>query len=159
MSLRTLVPRSIAVAWGATIAVAFVVSLLFSLVAGFRGNSPVQWQDMAMAPIFALMAAAVSAYVSFGIALFGGIPIFYVMRRRGLTSVRAYLVAGALLSIISLALLFAAYQFKIFLYGQPSLVRIAVSIASVAGPVAALTMRRFDESVEARSTGSKRTRD
>jgi hypothetical protein len=120
------------------------VSLLFSLVAGFRSNSPVQWQDMAMAPIFALMAAAVSAYVSLGIALVGGIPIFYVLRRRGLTSIRAYLLAGALLSMISLALLYAAYQFKIFLYGQPSLVRIAVSIALVAGPVAALTMRKFE---------------
>jgi hypothetical protein len=157
MSLRTLVPRSIAVAWAATIAVAFVVSLLFSLVAGFRSNSPVQWQDMAMAPIFALMAAAVSAYVSLGIALVGGIPIFYVLRRRQLTSVRAYLFAGALLSMISLALLYTAYQFKIFLYGQPSLVRIVVSIALVAGPVAGLTMRRFDGCVEAHSTGSKRT--
>jgi hypothetical protein len=157
MLLRTLVPRSIAVAWTATIAVAFVVSSLFSLVAGFRGNSPVQWQDMAMAPIFALMAAAVSAYVSLGIALVGGIPIFYVLRRRGLTSVRVYLFAGALLSMISLALLYTAYQFRIFLYGQPSLVRIAVSIALVAGPVAALTMRRFDGSAEAHSTGSKGT--
>ena len=131
MSLRTLVPRSIAVAWAATIATAFVVSLLFSLVAGFRSNSPVQWQDLAMAPIFA-------------------IPIFYGLRRRGLTSVRAYLFAGALLSMLSLALLYTAYHFKIFLYGQPSLVRIAVTIALVAGPVAALTMRRFDGSVEAR---------
>jgi hypothetical protein len=104
---------------------------------------------MAMVPIFALMAAAVSAYVSLGIALVGGIPIFYVLRRLGLTSVRAYLFAGALLSMLSLALLYTAYQFKIFLYGQPSLVRIAVSIALVAGPVAALTMRRFDGSVEA----------
>lgn len=58
---------------------------------------PVRWQDIAMAPIFALMAAAVSAYVSLGIALAGGIPIFYVLRRRGLTSVRAYLFAGAAL--------------------------------------------------------------
>ena len=157
MSLRTLVPRSIAVAWAATIAVAFVVSLLFSLVAGFRNNSPVQWQDMAMAPVFALMAAAVSAYVSFGIALVCGIPIFYVWRRLGLTSVRAYLFAGALLSMFSLAVLYTAYHFKIFLYGQPSLVRIAVSIALIAGPVAALAMRRFDESVKAHSTGSKRT--
>jgi hypothetical protein len=150
MSLRTLVPRSIAVAWAATIAIAFVVSLLFSLVAGFRSNSPVQWQDLAMAPIFAMMAAAVSAYESLGIALVFGIPIFYGLRRLGLTSVRAYLFAGALLSMASLALLYTAYQFKIFLYGQPSLVRIAVTIALVAGPVAALTMRRFDGSVEAR---------
>jgi hypothetical protein len=156
MSLRTLVPRSIAVAWAATIAVAFVVSLLFSVVAEFRSNAPVQWQDMAMAPIFALMAAAVSAYVSLAIALVFGIPIFYVLRRLGLTSVRAYLFAGALLSMLSLVLLYTAYQFKIFLYGQPSLVRIAVSIALVAGPVATLTMRRFDRSGEAHSTGSKR---
>ena len=28
-----------------------------------------QWQDLAMAPIFAMMAAAVSAYVSLGIAI------------------------------------------------------------------------------------------
>jgi hypothetical protein len=97
MSLRTLVPRSIAVAWAATIAVAFVVSLLFSVVAEFRSNAPVQWQDMAMVPIFALMAAAVSAYVSLAIALVFGIPIFYVLRRLGLTSVRAYLFAGAAL--------------------------------------------------------------
>jgi len=150
MSLRTLVPRSIVVAWAATIASAFVVSLLFSLVAGFRGNSPVQWQDLAMAPIFATMAAAVSAYVSFGIALVFGIPIFYGLSRLWLTSVRAYLFAGALLSMLSLALLYTAYQFKIFLYGQPSLVRIAVTIALVAGPVAALTMRSVDGSVEAR---------
>ena len=97
MSLRTLVPRSIAVAWAATIAVAFVVSLLFSVVAEFRSNAPAQWQDMAMVPIFALMVAAVSAYVSLGIALVCGIPIFYVLRRLGLTSVRAYLFAGAAL--------------------------------------------------------------
>lgn len=155
MSLRTLIPRSIAVAWAATIAVAFVVSLLFSLVAGLRSNSPVQWQDMAMAPIFALMAAAVSAYVSLGIALVCGIPIFYVLRRLGLTSVRAYLLAGALLSIFSLVVLYTAYEFKIFLYGQPSLVRIAVTIALIAGPVASLTMRKFDSSVEAHSTSSK----
>jgi len=147
MSLRTLIPRSIAVAWAATIAVAFVVSLLLSLVAGFRSNSSVHWQDMAMAPIFALIAAAVSAYVSLGIALVCGVPIFYVLRRLGLTSVRAYLFAGTLLSMLSLALLYMAYEFKIFLYGQPSLVRIGVSIALVAGPVAALTMRRFDRSL------------
>jgi hypothetical protein len=156
MSLRTLIPRSIAVAWAATIAVAFVVSLLFSLVAGFRGNSPVQWQYMAMAPIFALMAAAVSAYVSFGIVLVCGIPIFYVLRRLGLTSVRAYLFVGALLSILSLVLLYTAYEFKIFLYGQPSLVKIAVTIAIVAGPVASLTMRKFDRSIEGHSTVSKK---
>lgn len=101
-----------------------------------------------MAPIFALMAAAVSAYVSLGIALVCGIPMFYSLRRRGLTSVGAYLFAGALLSMLSLALLYTAYHFKIFLYGQPSLVRIAVSIALVAGPVAALTMHKFDESAE-----------
>jgi len=157
MSLRTLVPRSIAVAWASTIAVAFVVSLLFSLVAGFRSNSPVQWQDVAMAPIFAFMAAAVSAYVSLGIALIFGIPIFYGFRRLGLTSMRAYLFAGALLSTLSLALLYTAYQCKIFLYGQPSLVRIAVTIALVAGPVAALTMRKFNGFAEAHSAGSKRS--
>jgi len=49
--------------------------------------------------------------------------------------------------MLSLALLYMAYEFKIFLYGQPSLVRIGVSIALVAGPVAALTMRRFDRSL------------
>jgi hypothetical protein len=157
MSLRTLVPRSIAVAWAATIAVAFVVTLLFSVVAEFRSNVPVQWQDMAMAPVVALVAAAVSAYVSLGIALVCGVPIFYVLHRLGLTSVRAYLFAGALLSVLSLVLLYTAYQFKIFLYGERSLVRIAVSIALVAGPVAALTVRRFDRSDEAHSTDSKRT--
>jgi hypothetical protein len=155
MSLRTLIPRSIAVAWAATIAVAFVVTLLFSVVAEFRSNAPVQWQDLAMVPVVALMAAAVSAYVSLGIALVCGIPIFYVLRRLGLTSARAYLLAGALLSMLSLVLLYTAYQFKIFLYGQPSLVRIAVSIALIAGPVAALTVRKFDRFGEAHSTGSK----
>jgi hypothetical protein len=157
MSLRTLVPRSIAVAWAATIAVAFVVSLLFCAIGELRGNTPVQLQDIAMVPIFALMATAVAANVSLGIALVCGIPIFYVLRRLGLTSVRAYLFAGALLSMLSLVLLYTAYEFKIFLYGQPSLVMIAVSIALVAGPVAALTMRRFDRTGEAHSTGSKPT--
>lgn len=149
MSLRSLVPRSIAVAWAATIAVAFIVSLLFYAVAEFRGNAPVEWQDIAMVPVFALVAAAVSANVSLGIALVWGIPIFYVSRRFGLTSVRAYFFAGALLSLLSLLLLYAAYQFKIFLYGAPLLLRIAVSIALVSGPVAALTMRRFDRSAKA----------
>lgn len=154
MSLRTLVPRSIAVASAATIVVAFVVSLLFSLVVGFRSNSPVQWQDMAMAPIFALTAAAVSAYVSLGVALVCGIPIFYSLRRLRLTSIRWYLFAGALLSILSLGLLYTAYQFKIFLYGQPLLIKIAVTIALVASPVAALTIRRLDVYL----TGSKQTK-
>src|SRR5579864_5034029 len=95
MSLRTLVPRSIAIAWAATLAVALVVSLMFSVVAAFRGKAPVEWQDMAVIPIFALVATAVSGYVSLGIALICGIPIFYVWRRLGLTSVRAYLFAGA----------------------------------------------------------------
>lgn len=154
MSLRTLVPRSIAVAWAATIVVAFIVSLLFSLVVGIRSNSPVQWQDMAMAPIFALTAAAGSAYVSLGVALVCGTPIFYSLRRLGLTSIRWYLFAGALLSILSLGLLYTAYQFKIFLYGQPLLIKIAVTIALVAGPVAALTMHRLDVYL----TGSKQSK-
>lgn len=155
MSLRTLVPRSIAVAWAATIAVAFVVSLLFYVVADFRGSAPLEWQDLAMAPIAAFVSACMSAYVSLGIALVCGIPIFYVWRRLGLTSVAAYLFAGALLSMFSLALLYAAYQLKIFLYGQPLLIKIAVTIALVSGPVAALTVRRFDSSGDAHSTGGR----
>lgn len=161
MSLRTLATRSIttavAAAWAATIAVAFVVTLLFSLAAEFRSNAPVQWQDVAMVPIVALMGAVVSAYVSLGIALVCGIPIFYVMRRRRLTSTRAYIFAGTLLSMLSLVVLYAAYQSEIFLYGQPSLVKIAVTIALIAGPVAAFTIRRFDRFGEANSTRSKPT--
>jgi len=156
MSLRTMVPRSIIVAWVATMAVAFVVSLLFSLVAEFRSDSPIQWQYLAMAPLFAFVASAVSAYFSLGIALGCGIPIFYALRRLGLKSVSAYLSAGVLLSIISLALLYAAYQFKMFLYDQPWLVKIAITISLVAGPVAALTVRKFDRSAGANSTGSTR---
>lgn len=157
MSLRTVISRSIAVAWAATIAVAFIVSLLFYVIAEFRGNAAIDWQNLAMAGVAAFVSACMSAYVSLGIALVVGIPIFYVWRRFGLTSVTAYLFAGALLSMFTLALLYAAYQFKIFLYGQPLLVRIAVTIALVSGPVAALTVRKIDRPGEVRSTDSETT--
>ena len=110
-----------------------------------------------MAPIAALMSAQIASYVSLGIALVCGIPIFFVWRRLGFTSVTAYLVAGGLLSMFALAALYSAYRFKIFLYGQPFIVRIAVTIALVAGPVAALIVRRIENSAGTHSNGSLRT--
>jgi hypothetical protein len=149
MSLRSLVPRSIVLGWVATIVVAFVVSFLFYLIAEFSSNVPIRWQDLAIVPIAALMSACMSAYVSLGIALICGIPVFYAWRRFGFTSVAAYLFAGALLSTIALASLYAAYKYRGFLDGQPFIVKIAVTIALVAGPVAALTVRRIEKSGDA----------
>jgi hypothetical protein len=53
-------------------AVAFVVSL-FHVVAEFRGNAGIEWQDLEMTPIAAFMSACMSAYVSLGVALVCGI--------------------------------------------------------------------------------------
>jgi|SRR5450631_2734609 len=132
MSLRSLVPRSIADGWAATIVVAFVVSFLFYLTAEFSSNTRIEWRDLAIVPIAALICACMSAYVSLGIALVCGISRFYAWRRLGFTSVAAYLFAGAVLSTFALATLFAAYRFKGFLDGQPFIVKIAITIALVA---------------------------
>ena len=83
MSLRSLVPLSIVHGWVATTVVAFVVSFLFYLIAELSSNVPVRWQDLAIVPIAALMSACMAAYVSLGIALVCGIPLFYAWRRFG----------------------------------------------------------------------------
>jgi hypothetical protein len=157
MSLRSLVRRSIALGWAATIVVAFVVSFLFYLTAEFGSNTLVEWRNPAIVPIAALISACISAYVSLGIALVCGIPLFYAWRRLGFTSIAAYLFAGAVLSTFALATLYPAYKFKGFLDGQPFILKIAVTIALVAGPVAALTVRTIERSGDTPSNGPRRS--
>jgi len=139
-----LIPRSIVIAWAATIVTAFVVSLPFYAAGLLGDNDPFRWQDLAMIPLAAIMCACVSACVSLCIALVCGMPIFYIWRRLGYRSLTAHFLAGVLLSICALVLLFAVYPFTIILYGQPCITAIAVTIALVAGPVAALTVHRVD---------------
>ena len=155
MSLRSLVPRSIALGWAATIVVAFVVSFLFYLMAELSGSTHIEWRNLALVPVAAVASACISAYISLGIALVCGVPLFYAWRRFAFTSVAAYLFAGAVLSTFALATLYAARKFRGFLDGQPFIVKIAVTIALVAGPVAALTIRRIETSGNTLSEGSR----
>jgi hypothetical protein len=142
MSLRRLIPRSIIVAWVATMLAAFVVSLVFLSVLSLKGATIVRLTDFLMLPIVAFVAATMTGYCSLALGIVVGIPLFGFWRKRGYKSVAAYLLAGVLLSGTAVAAVSAAHYIFGFLAMQ--LVPLAFIIAGIAGPVAALTVRRFE---------------
>jgi hypothetical protein len=142
MSLRRLVPRSILIAWVATMFAAFVVSLIFLLLLSLRGTASVRPADLVMLPIVAFVAAVMTGYCSLALGIVVGIPLFGLWRRRDYKSLAAYLLAGVLLSGAAAAVVGAAHYLFGFLAMQ--LLPLAFTIAVVAGPVASITVRRFD---------------
>jgi hypothetical protein len=142
MSLRRLVPRSILIAWVAAMFAAFVVSLIFLLVLSLRGTATVRPADLVMLLIAAFVAATMTGYCSLVLGIAVGIPLFGLWRRRGYKSLAAYFLAGVLLSGATIAAVSAAHYAFGFLEMQ--LLPLAFTIAAVAGPVASITVRRFE---------------
>jgi hypothetical protein len=93
-----------------------------------------------------LVFGAFVAFVSLPFAVFSlvvvGTPLFRLWDRRGLSSVTAYLFAGAILSLITALFLVGYTRYVFDVLSNGSELPLALSIVLLAGPCAALTARR-----------------
>lgn len=151
---RKLLGNGIATAIVAVLGVAFVVAAIVWFVANDRPHTTWQWISPFAFGLFV-------AFLALGPTVFSlilvGLPLFSVWARNGYQTVRGYLLAGTLLSVVVLMFLFLEQRLIGALDGRLEKA-IAIATILIGGPIAALTVRHVVISarpVRQRETDSK----